>query len=396
MISNGSDPFEGLADRGRGAPDMAVVDKVLVVGGSIAGMSCALQLRKIGIGVDLIEIDPNWRSYGAGITISGPTLRALRSIGVLEQVVESGATWSGVRVHDKAGNLLEDVDFPPLAPDLPASAGIMRPALHGILSTATKQAGVNVRLGVSVAGVLEDERGVDVGFTDASKARYELVVGADGIFSQLRQRIFPHAAKPVTTGQIVYRLVAERPSGFDRTHFFMGEDSKVGFNPVSSTHMYMFLLHRATSNPRIDPEDQPRKLFAAMEGFGGFVPRIRETVLTSNAHTINYRPLETLLQPAPWHTRRVILVGDAAHATTPHLASGAGMAIEDGIVLAEELQRRESLPDACGHFMSRRFERCRIVIENSVRLGEIEMNHGSKAEYTRLMGESMGILRSPI
>jgi 2-polyprenyl-6-methoxyphenol hydroxylase-like FAD-dependent oxidoreductase len=375
---------------------MAVVAKVLIVGGSIAGMCCALQLRKIGIGVDLIEIDPDWRSYGAGITISGPTLRALRSVGVLEQVVEAGATWSGVKVHDKAGNLLEDVSFPPLAPDLPASAGIMRPALHRILSTVTNQAGVDVRLGVSVANLVEDEEGVDVRFSDASMARYDLVVGADGIFSSLRQRIFPHAAKPVLTGQIVYRLVAERPSGFDCTHFFMGEDCKVGFNPVSSTHMYMFLLHRAASNPRIDPEHQPQKLFAAMEGFGGFVPRIRETVLTSNAHTINYRPLETLLQPAPWHTRRVILIGDAAHATTPHLASGAGMAIEDGIVLAEELSHRASLPEALRQFMARRFDRCRIVIENSVELGELEMKRGSKAEYTRLMGESMGILRSPI
>src|SRR6202011_105761 len=143
-------------------------------------------------------------------------------------------------------------------------------------------------------------------------------------------------------------------------------------------------------------KDQPRKLFEAMEGFGGFVPQIRETVLTSNAHTIHYRPLEVLLQPAPWHTGRVILIGDAAHATTPHLASGAGMAIEDGIVLAEELQRCDSLAEALRHFMSRRFDRCRVVIENSVRLGEIEMNHGSKTEYTRLMGEAMGTLRSPI
>jgi len=80
-----------------------------------------------------------------------------------------------------------------------------------------------------------------------------------------------------------------------------------------------------------------------MEGFGGLVRQIRETVRTSNADSVNYRPLEILLQPAPWHRGHVVLIGDAAHATTPHLASGAGIAIEDGIVLAEEIAAQPTL-----------------------------------------------------
>jgi 2-polyprenyl-6-methoxyphenol hydroxylase-like FAD-dependent oxidoreductase len=91
-----------------------------------------------------------------------------------------------------------------------------------------------------------------------------------------------------------------------------------------------------------------------------------------------------------------VLIGDAAHATTPHLASGAGMAIEDGIVLAEELRLQPTLEQALSSFMSRRFERCRLVVENSVRLGQIEMARGSPIEHTRLMSESLGTLRQPI
>src|SRR5882762_5393901 len=86
-----------------------------------------------------------------------------------------------------------------------------------------------------------------------------------------------------------------------------------------------------------------KRLYEAMEGFGGLVRQIRETVRTSNADSVNYRPLEILLQPAPWHRGHVVLIGDAAHATTPHLASGAGMAIEDGIVLAEEIAAQPHL-----------------------------------------------------
>jgi 2-polyprenyl-6-methoxyphenol hydroxylase-like FAD-dependent oxidoreductase len=375
---------------------VARVGRVLIVGGSVAGMSCAIQMRKAGIAVDLAEIDPTWRIYGAGITITGPTLRALRTVGVLDEVLAQGATWSGAKVHDKAGKLLESVAFPRLTEDLPATGGVMRPVLHKILSAKTLAAGVNVRLGVSVAEVGNGAGQVEVKFTDGAVGDYDLLVGADGIFSKIRGMVFPEAARPVFTGQVVYRLLAERPPGFDGSHFFMGEDCKVGFNPVSATHMYMFALHPAAANPWVDPQDQPQRLYEAMAGFGGIVPLIRETVRTTNAHSVNYRPLEVLLHPAPWYRGRVVLIGDAAHATTPHLASGAGMAIEDGIVLAEEIQSRPSLDEAMRHFMARRFARCRLVIENSVKLGQIEMNHGSPIEHTRLMTEALGALREPI
>ena len=375
---------------------MAVVGRVLVVGGSVAGMSCAIQMRKAGIAVDLIEIDPSWRMYGAGITITGPTLRALRTIGVLGAVTAAGATWSGAKVFDKSGRLLEELTFPTLTSDLPATGGIMRPVLHKMLSTKTLESGTHVRLGMTVTRLVERDAEVEVTFSDDTRENYDLVVGADGIFSSVRGLVFPGAPKPLATGQIVYRLLAERPPGLDRTHFFMGEDCKIGFSPVSATHMYMFLLHRAAENPWIDPKDQPQRLYDAMAGFGGYLPSIRDTVRTSNAHTVNYRPLEVLLQPAPWYRGNVVLIGDAAHATTPHLASGAGMAIEDGIVLADEVQSQPTLAAALANFMARRFERCRLVIDNSVKLGQIEMNHGSMAEHSRLMSEALGALRQQI
>jgi 2-polyprenyl-6-methoxyphenol hydroxylase-like FAD-dependent oxidoreductase len=375
---------------------MAGVNRVLIVGGGVAGMSCAIQMRQAGLHVDLLEIDPNWRIYGAGITITGPTLRALRTLGVLEQVVAVGATWQGAKVHDKLGTLLEDVTFPPLSEGLPTTGGVMRPLLHKVLSAKTLAVGTNVRLGTTLVELLEKPTHAEVILSDGTRADYDLVVAADGIFSKLRERVFPEAARPVFTGQVVYRVVAERPPGFDRSYFYMGEEGKVGFNPVSPTHMYMFLLHSVTGDPRVEPREQPQRLYEAMAGYGGIVPEIRETVLTANAHTVNYRPLEVLLHPAPWHSGHVVLIGDAAHATTPHLASGAGMAIEDGIVLAEELRQAQPLEQALARFMSRRFERCRLVVESSVRLGQIEMTRGSPAEHTRLMGEALGTLRKPI
>ena len=228
-------------------------------------------MRKAGIAVDLIDIDPNWRVYGAGITITGPTLRALQTIGVLDQVIAAGATWNGAKIHDKAGTLLDELRTPPLSADLPAPAtGVDQCGRCSTRSSRRKHSELltKVRLGITVTQLSDRGAQVDVRLSDGTHGTYDLVVAADGIFSTMRGLVFPGAAEPVTTGQVIYRLIAERPPGFDRTHFYMGEDYKVGFNPVSPTHMYMFLLHPAAADPWIEPQDQPQKLYEAMEGFG--------------------------------------------------------------------------------------------------------------------------------
>jgi 2-polyprenyl-6-methoxyphenol hydroxylase-like FAD-dependent oxidoreductase len=369
--------------------------KALVVGGNVGGMACAISLRRAGIHVDLAEIDPAWKIYGAGITITGPTLRALQSLGVLEEVKKHGATWEGISVYTRDGQRIQELPTPPIAPGLPANAGIMRPILHQILSVATREAGVHIRLGITLETLTQVPGGVEVKLTDGHRDRYDIVVGADGIYSKMRERIFPDGPKPEFTGQVIFRIVAERPEGFEHSQFYMGEDAKLGFNPVSATHMYMFLLERQPANPWMPLEEQPRRLYESLKGWGGIVPQVRETVLTTAASTINYRPLEAILAPKPWYRGRVVLIGDAAHAATPHLASGAGMAIEDGIVLADEL-RKDDVEAALPRFMERRFERSRLVVQNSIKLGEIEMNHGSPQEHGHLMAESMQALRQPM
>jgi 2-polyprenyl-6-methoxyphenol hydroxylase-like FAD-dependent oxidoreductase len=370
------------------------VKSVLIVGGGVAGMACAIEMRKVGFDVDLIDIDPDWKVYGAGLTTTGPTLRALRTLGVLDEVMKSGGYWTGAKVHDRQGKLLAELPILPLDDGVPATGGIMRPALHKIMSERTQALGAKVRLGVSVADLSQTGDKASVTFTDGSQADYDLVVGADGVYSKMRQRIFPDAPKPTFTGQGCWRLVAEQPQGFDRSFFYFADDMKVGFNPVSPTHMYMFLLQKTPDNPWIPLEEQPQKLYDLMEGFGGITPEVRAGVMTSTS--INYRPLEILLLPAPWHLGRVVLIGDAVHATTPHLASGAGMAIEDGVVLAEELAKGGALEDGLKRFEDRRFDRCRLVVENSVKLGELEMNNGDPAEHGRLMSQAIEALRQPI
>ncbi|HWW20218.1 MAG TPA: FAD-dependent oxidoreductase [Steroidobacteraceae bacterium] len=379
----------------QGVTLVANTRRALVVGGSVGGMASAISLQRAGFQVDLAEIDPAWMIYGAGLTITAPTLRALQVLGVLDEVTQQGATWELISVFTRDGERIQELRTPRISPELPAHGGIMRPVLHRILSSATRKAGVDVRLGTTLETMTQVPRGVEVKLTDGHRACYEIVVGADGIYSKLRERIFPDAPKPTFTGQVIYRVVAERPQGFDRGEFYRSEDAQLGFNPVSATHLYMYLLERQPANPWMPLEEQPRRLYQSLEGWGGIVPRVRAVVMTSSAPTVNYRPLEAMLLPRPWFQGRVVLIGDAAHAATPHLASGVGMAIEDALVLADELKNGE-IDVALPRFMDRRFDRSRMAVENSVRIGEIEMKHGSPDEQGRLLAESMQALRQPM
>jgi 2-polyprenyl-6-methoxyphenol hydroxylase-like FAD-dependent oxidoreductase len=236
---------------------------------------------------------------------------------------------------------------------------------------------------------------VEVDFTDGSRRRYDVVVGADGLYSKLRQLILPGAAQPKYSGQGVWRAVVPRAAEVTCPRMWMGGAVKPGVNPVSESEMYVFVTESREKNEHIDAALQPQLLRNLLAPFPDPLLQTICQQITDHSQVI-YRPLESLLVPQPWFVNRVVLIGDAVHATTPHLASGACIGIEDGVVVADELCRAKTVTQGLQAFQSRRWERCRMVVENSSRLGEIEMTGGDKQEHSRIMGESMMALAEPI
>jgi 2-polyprenyl-6-methoxyphenol hydroxylase-like FAD-dependent oxidoreductase len=377
---------------------MALVNKVLIVGGGIGGMCAAIMLRRQGIAVDLVEVNPQWAPDGAGITISGPTLRSLREVGVVDEVLHRGGSWSAIDICDANGQLNATVPAAPAvgAEDLPGGAGIMRTVLADILGNATHDAGANVRLGLSFENMTQDEKGVAILFTDGSHGRYDLVIGADGVNSAVRKLVMPDFPGPRFTGQGSWRAVVPRLR--ENSTIYMGKTSKAGMNPISATECYLFVLDKRDGMDFIAPEQWPLMLAGLLEEFGGAIGEFRAGLLDGSLknHRVLYRPLAGHMVAAPWHKGRIVLLGDAVHATTPHLASGAGIAVEGAIVLAEELQRRHSLEGALIAYAGRHYDRARLVVTASGRMGQIEQDGGSREEHTRVMVEAQQALRAPL
>jgi 2-polyprenyl-6-methoxyphenol hydroxylase-like FAD-dependent oxidoreductase len=369
--------------------------KLLIVGGGFAGMSLAIRMRESGWEVDLVEIDPEWRVYGAGISITAPTYRASKRLGIVEELISRGyASDQGVRICAPSGLIVAEMPANPIEPGLPTAGGIMRPVLHDILSNRTRASGTNVRLGVSLKSYSETDDHIRVETSDGITRNYTLVVAADGVFSQVRTLVFPEAPQPKYTGQYCWRLAAQRAPQINGVYFYMAGSITAGVMPTSATQMYMFLLQAEPQKVRIDEATQWQRLKELMAPFSGLLGTLRDS-LSAQSQVI-CRPLEAILLPRPWHRGRVLLIGDAVHATTPHLASGAGIAIEDALVLSEELAGEGGLERALTRFEERRWERCRLVVENSVQIGHMEQTHADPVALKRLMSESEAALREDI
>jgi 2-polyprenyl-6-methoxyphenol hydroxylase-like FAD-dependent oxidoreductase len=369
---------------------------ILIIGGGFSGMAAAIQLRKQGAEVDLVEIDPGWRSYGAGISLGGATLRAFGQLGILDTFLAHGFAADGVNLCLPHGPQIASLPTPRIAgADVPGSGAIMRPVLARILADATRASGTEVHLGCTFTQIMQDAEGVEVNFSDGQRRRYDLVVGADGLYSKVRQAIFPNAPQPRYTGQAVWRAVLPRLTEIQSTTMWMGPKIKPGVNPVSADEMYLFVTEPRHTNDHVDPATFVDHLRGLLAEFSAPVLRVIREQIGQDSQIV-YRPLESMLMPQPWFMSRVVLIGDAVHATTPHLASGACIGIEDALVLSEEISRSTSLQEALTTFSDRRWERCRMVVENSLRLGEIEIAGSDKEEHGHIMRESLIALAQPI
>jgi 2-polyprenyl-6-methoxyphenol hydroxylase-like FAD-dependent oxidoreductase len=369
--------------------------RVLIVGGGIGGLCAAIAMRRAGLDVDLVEINKTFKVYHVGIIVQGNFIRALAALGVADEAVAVGYPQSGLTFRDLNGRVLGDIPGARLGDRYPADLGMARPALHKVLTDAAAALGAHLRLGVTFERIEQLSDSVNVTFSDGGRSAYDLVIGADGIHSTVRAALFGDAHCPKFTGQGVWRYNVPRPPEITRMFMCAGlQGGKCGFVPLTDKTGYVLLVQSEPGNPR-HPQEKLAEIFRSrLASCSGIVAELRDQITDSSQ--VVYRPLQTIFVPAPWHKGRVILIGDAAHATTPHLGQGAAQAIEDAVVLGELLGIEASLDAVFTKFMQRRYERCRFICESSQQIGEWEQHPVPTADPMALTRKVFEVVAQPI
>ena len=377
---------------------MSAVKKVLVVGGGIGGLSAGIALAKIGCSVEIAELHAAFNVYGVGIIQPANALRALDALGLADEAMRRGSPYGMVKMCTASGHPFTEIGVPPIG-RLPSHNGISRRILHEILYEAATKQGVVFRMGTTIAEMENGEAEVRVKFTDNSSGTYDIVVGSDGVNSKVRSLAFG-AYKAKYTGQSVWRYAFKRPPELETGYMFMGRQTKAGLIPMTADSMYMFVVSAEGENPFI-PEDQlvPRMKALLQEYSAPMVKNVVDEI--TDPKKVVYRPLEVLFVPAPWHKNRVILIGDSVHATIPQLGQGAALALEDAVVLAELLQSETDVQAVFQKFMDRRLARCKMVVDVSVQIGEMEQFDwkGQLPEGVNIgamIGKASGAMQQPI
>lgn len=375
---------------------MACVKRAIIVGGGISGMTLAIVLQRQGIEAHVIEKARPKDQLGTGINLQQNALRALSEADVLKDCLAEGFPWNTVTTRDASGALLDISDLPwEVSPGMPGALGIMRTALADILAHHAQEAGVKASYQTSVAMLEQHDKEVVLGLSDGSTQRADIVVAAAGVYSQIREMVFGGRYRPKYAGQGVWRYTVPRPESLQGFTIYRTEKGDtLGCLPLSSKLAYYFHLETSEAPKRFRDDELAKEMARRMSVFDA--PKLREAMeQISPGRHISFRRFDILLMPQPWYRGRVVLLGDAAHSLTPQLTSGAGMAVEDAVVLADCLSKFEDIAEALPVYGERREKRVRPIYENSLRICEMEkVRHPDKSEAVKLFVDSFGLLKS--
>ncbi|HSH05502.1 MAG TPA: FAD-dependent monooxygenase [Anaerolineae bacterium] len=352
--------------------------KVLIVGGGIAGLCLALGLRRGGHEVVVVEQAEAWAPVGTGIMLHGNGMAVLGALGVGEGVAARGKRMVGMRVTNRGGKELGYMDLEVWAKRVAPSYAIHRAHLHEVLVAGC--AGVDLRLGQSIADWEENDEGVWVWLTTGEEERYDVVVGADGIRSRVRAMWWEKrgkgegVAKPelVYSGYTCWRFVAENRTDLEMPVEMWGRGARLGWVPLPDDLLYVYRTlnaERGGEEAEVGRVERVKGLFA---DFGDRAPLALDGL--SEETVLLRHDLEELGRTVVG-SGRVILVGDAAQALTPNLGQGAAQAIEGAWRLAGALGESGSVGEARAVYWRGQGPRVAMVRQRSRmvgRMGQLE------------------------
>ncbi len=362
---------------------MTAVTKVAIAGSGVAGLAAAIQLGKAGVAVDVFESKPELSALGSGISLQGNALRVFDALGAWDDIRAAGFAFEGLNLRAPGPDAPIVASLPDVktgGPDYPSAMGMPRPALARILYDHAVSAGAKVRFGAEVTSLdARSDDGVEVFVNGESAGVYDLLIGADGLNSTVRELIGIDA-KPEPTGMGIWRTFVSRPPEVERSELYYGGPVYIaGYTPTGEGTMYAFLVEKAQDRFGVGADEATRIMLEESRAYAGPWNSIRADLEAGAA--ANYTWFTKHLVEGPWNRGRVVIIGDAAHSCPPTIAQGAAQGLEDALVLTELLIARDGVDQQLwDDFHARRLPRATAVVEASVQLGQWQIDGDRDAD----------------
>ncbi|MBC7776025.1 MAG: FAD-dependent monooxygenase [Phycisphaerae bacterium] len=343
--------------------------RIAIVGGGIAGLTTAIALRKLGFRPSIFESAPEIKALGAGLVLAANAIKALERIGIADKVIPAGQLLNTFSILDQNGQPITVADSQILSDRYGVNNfAIHRSELQRILLQSTGD--LDIITGKRAVGIKQDEKSATLYFQDGTKHNADVVLVADGIHSAIRQQLIP-ASKPRYAGYTCWRAVIQNPgielSGSSETWAAAG---RFGIVPLKHQQIYWFLCINAPQNDPTMRTVMVDDLSARFKDFHAPIPQILKA--TRNEQLI-WNDIIDIAPIKQFAYGRVLLLGDAAHATTPNMGQGACQAIEDAAVLLDQWEKMgDALPaDIFRAFEQRRLKRTSMIVNRSWSLGKV-------------------------
>lgn len=353
---------------------MTRVRTALVIGGGIAGPVAAMALHKAGIEATIHEARPaGAEEAGIFLTLGSNGIDALRVLDAADPILSAGFATPGITLRSYTGKRLGEAFMTTRAATGTTSRTMKRADLYAALHEQAVARGIPVVHGKRLAGAEETPDGVRATFADGSAATADILVGCDGVYSTVRRIIDPAAPAPTYVGLLnnggyARGVTVDGPLGsyemiFGRRAFF-------GYAPAPDGEVWWFAnLPRRDEPARgeveaVEPEEWRRQLLDLFAGDAGPA----EALIYATPELSRMTPTHAIPHLPRWHSRRMVVIGDAAHAPSPSSGQGASLSIEDAVVLARCLREEGDPAAAFAGFVALRRPRVERIIKAALRV----------------------------